>query len=101
MRRYKANLTILNGRYGDLERRVLEAFAEHGGSAGMSIVLPSSLGMLMLYLVRDGLVEATTSLVVGQPPEVVARQSAENSVYTLTEKGSEFLQRWLRAEELA
>jgi len=29
MRQYKANLSVLNSRYGDLERRVLVYYAEH------------------------------------------------------------------------
>src|SRR4051794_638315 len=47
MKQYKANLTIVNSRYGDLEKRILEAFAEMAektdgalGSPGSRIVLP-------------------------------------------------------------
>jgi hypothetical protein len=107
MWRYKANLTIVNGRYGDLERRVLEAFATlTGGDAGTSIILPKSLAMLMLYLVRDGLVEGKQAetpphLQHLDPDDPSLRAYQETVYYRLTEKGSDFVQRWLRADELS
>ena len=41
MKQYKANLAILTGRYGDLERRILELFATNPESN--SIRLPGSI----------------------------------------------------------
>src|SRR5260370_25250110 len=53
MLQYKANLSVINQRYGDLEKRVLEYFAEHPNEG--YIWLPSSLEILLMYLIKDGL----------------------------------------------
>jgi hypothetical protein len=97
MRQYKANLSVLNHRYGDLERRVLEAFAEAGEAGlGSAIVLPGGMTILLRYLVQDGLIRKLEptgmKLVVGGIP------ASEH--FALTEAGWEFIQRWLRAQDL-
>lgn len=38
MHQYKANLSVLNSRYGDLERRVLLFFAEHPDAPAIQLV---------------------------------------------------------------
>ena len=98
MLRYKANLTILNSRYGDLERRVLEAFAAN--PMHNTIALPGSLHILLSYLLQDGL------LVQGRVTSGISVSAGAGSVemtpvnYVLTEKGREFVDRWVAAQEL-
>lgn len=46
MQRYKANLTIVNGRYGDLERRVLQYFVDNPLKA--EVVLFGGLDFLLM-----------------------------------------------------
>jgi len=52
---YKGNLGLVAIRYGDLERRVIDAFVEQPDSD--FVKLPTELLVLMDYLVRDGIVE--------------------------------------------
>ena len=89
MRNYKANLAILNGRYGDLERRVLEIFAEQ--PRGTEIWLPPTLHIFFRNLVKDGLLEPTNKTNNANPPL---------SQYCLTVIGREFVQKWLNARKL-
>jgi hypothetical protein len=50
---YKANLRLLSGRYGDLERRVLDYFVRHPDSE--TIIVDRSHQLLLDYLIEDGL----------------------------------------------
>lgn len=52
---YKANLTTIHHRYGDLEERILESMAADQMTAGTLIALPGELRILMDRLVRDGM----------------------------------------------
>jgi hypothetical protein len=90
MYQYKANLTIINSRYGDLERRVLTLFAETPDAEEMSV--PGHLNILMSYMVADGLVElqpVKTSLVIKVDGEDITLYPP--LVYRLTPKGKEFV----------
>lgn len=58
---YKAKLAVLNSRYSDFERRVLEFFAlqrQQPSAVGrdFAVQVPGELRMMM-YLVKDGHVE--------------------------------------------
>ncbi|MFI9393335.1 HNH endonuclease [Streptomyces bauhiniae] len=61
LRQYKANLAVVNDRYGDLERRILEAYAEDP-DRGRSFVLHASSLLLVRYLERDGLIEQVATM---------------------------------------
>jgi hypothetical protein len=97
MRIYKANLTIINSRYGDLERRVLEQFANN--PTATMIDIPEALGILLSYLRQDGLLEValtpsgSVSVSTGDLGGAVVR-------YRLTPKGREFVTQWANANEL-
>jgi hypothetical protein len=54
MRIYKANLGLVSGRYGEVERRLLEALALE--PTVTRIRLPGGLGFQLMYLLRDGLI---------------------------------------------
>ncbi|MBN0039347.1 HNH endonuclease [Cellulosimicrobium cellulans] len=53
MKAYKANLSLLNSRYGDLERRVIEKFVNDVDLR--EVVIDRSHAVLLDYLVIDGL----------------------------------------------
>ena len=93
MLQYKANLSILNGRYGDLEQRVLRAFAADPGMSEIS--LPGGLDILLMYLLGDGLLVDT-----GRTSGLWLNDLPSEKVYQITEKGRKFVQRWLAAQEL-
>jgi hypothetical protein len=90
MLQYKANLSVLNGRYGDLERRVLRYFAAHRDRDW--IYLPRGFDLLLMYLFDDGFLIETD--------EVKYRFSKEGTLYLITQPGRTFVEKWLAAEKL-
>lgn len=91
MRQYKANLAVLNNRYGELERRVLEAFRAHPTA---EIPLPGGMEILLMYLLGDGLIVEVPRggvFISGKP----AHQH-----FRLTPRGTEFVERWVSARDL-
>ena len=94
MRLYKHNLGVLNSRYGDFERRILQVFANEPQSN--SIWLPGGLDVMLMYLMQDGLVinsgQHGGAIIAGVPSRVL---------YQLTDKGREFVQKWLGSGEIA
>lgn len=94
MLQYKANLMVLAGRYGDLERRVLRLFAETRDAE--YIDQPGGLKLFFLYLIEDGLLQF-----VGMSPWATQIQGVNtHERYQLTVKGREFIDRWLKARPL-
>jgi hypothetical protein len=93
MRQYKANLSVLNGRYGDLEQRVLRIFAEQANAN--QIWLPGGFDILLMNLFKDGFLIDT-----GQNSGIILAGVPSAKLYQLTAKGREFISRWLSAEEL-
>jgi hypothetical protein len=95
MLRYKTNLSDLNGRYGDVERRVLQIFADNP-DVGF-IDQPGGLQLFYLYLMRDGYLVCT-----GLSPGATQIQGMNTyERYVLTPEGRAFIQRWLSAEPLS
>lgn len=93
MRQYKANLSVVANRYGDLERRVLELFA---GRDGDHLELPGGMDILLWYLLRDGLLVKAPPI---RPTESLMGHPVRE-VYRLTAAGREFVDRWVHAREL-
>jgi hypothetical protein len=99
MYRYKANLSILNSRYGDLERRVLQYFADHLGSN--EITLFGGLDVLLFYLLRDKLIVDTGERDgVGFGAGADGDQVWSHVTYQLTEKGRTFIEKWMGPSDL-
>lgn len=91
MLQYKANLSVLNHRYGDLERRLLEIFAAEPKTA--VIQLPGGFGIMLSYLIQDGLLMPVDT--GGNQGNFMAMPAVE--CFGLTEKGQEFVMRWAQA----
>jgi hypothetical protein len=128
LRQYKANLAVINSRYGDLERRVLEEFAEQrtrlrpvfdgqpdvaeDWPRGLSVAVPGTMRLLMKYLVRDGYVELVPGgqrLVNVSAPagsDIVDVELVRPGVlpavdhYRLTPLGLQFLDAWIGAQPI-
>jgi hypothetical protein len=119
LRQYKANLAVINSRYSDVERRVLEVLAfqrEHmpaeWNPRGLAIQIPGTLRLMMMYLVKDGYVEIAPagtrylSTLDGENfVRFVAQANASAVVpdiecYRLTDAGVAFLDAWLGAQPL-
>jgi hypothetical protein len=59
IRVFKSNLALLSGRYNDTEQRVLETFAleaNHPDPLSLRLVIPGASQFLLMYLIRDGIV---------------------------------------------
>jgi hypothetical protein len=109
---YKANLGILNSRYGELERRVLEVFAwrRQQGLEDTLIQLSGTDRISMMYLVQDGYVEimapgkAYITIRDGQwsayATDVEVGGAPIFEHYRLTEAGKKFLETWLEARPI-
>jgi hypothetical protein len=98
MRQYKANLSVLNHRYGDLERRVLQGFADDDNRT--TIRLPGGLKIMLQFLLQDGYIVET-----GPPPAPVQTYASFSGMpvieyFAITDEGRRFIDRWLRAEDL-
>lgn len=94
LRQIKANLSIVSGRYGDMERRVLQMLAN--APAADCIDLPGGLQIFFHYLLSDGML-----LYGGMAPGATQIQGVNTyDRYILTQKGREFVDHWIRAEPL-
>jgi hypothetical protein len=94
MRLYKANLSVLNSRYSDYERRVLEFFAARPGANAIS--LPGA-DFSLLYLLQDGLLVDIGARGVSMRAGGV---ELAPKTYELTEKGRDFVNLWLGGNDL-
>lgn len=93
MQIYKANLGLLNYRYAEFERRVLQIFCDQP-TAGF-ICLPGWHDFHVLHLLKDGLLvktEENSGCILGGVP------SWEK--YQLTNKGRQFVEDWKKARSL-
>ena len=93
MQQYKANLSVLTGRYGDMEQRVLRLFVQDPHA--IQIILPGGLDILLMYLLDDGLLTD-----MGNAGSVTIAGVPSLKLYRLTDKGREFINKWLSAERL-
>lgn len=92
MFQYKANLSVLNHRYGDLERRLLEIFA---AEPEMSVIqLPGGFRIMLSYLIRDGLLVPVD---LGGPKGFIMGMPMMKH-FGLTQSGREFVTRWAQAQ---
>jgi HNH endonuclease len=96
LQQIKASLMLLNGRYSDLERRIIDAFKDelsaHPGTT-LCIFIPERLHLLVRYLIQDGMVE------VGLYPSASSDTFEDGTTLrddtlklTLTRKGRQFIE---------
>lgn len=125
MRNYKRNLGVVNGRYNDFERRLLEWFEEHGLNAVIRLDYSATTELSLRNLVRDGLLGVRT------PPQVQTYDAEDGSrttvlpvaftdttlprmrsstprtrvggydEYRLSDKGKVLVQKWFDAEPIS
>lgn len=90
---YKSNLSIINSRYGDFERRVMQVFGQEPNAN--QIWLPGGLEIMLMYLMNDGLLVDT-----GQNSGVIMSGMPSQKLYQLTPKGRQFINKWLGGGEI-
>jgi hypothetical protein len=88
---YKRNLLLISSRYGDLEQRVLKLFARK--PEDLEIWLLSDLEILLIYLLEDGLLSDT-----GQTQNFGRPEGPTRKLFRLTQKGRDFVGRWMTSE---
>ena len=93
MLQYKANLSVINSRYGDLEQRVLRIFAENPQVS--VIYLPGGLDILLMYLLEDNLISDT-----GETSGVYISGVPSSKAYAITTSGRAFIDKWFSAKEI-
>jgi|SRR4051794_15987744 hypothetical protein len=98
MRQYKANLSVLNSRYGDLERRLLQAFADNPQYTAIQI--PGGLRILIKYLLEDGLVRMASPQEANAPVHAVLGGVPMSEYVAITSSGQAFIARWVQAKDL-
>lgn len=102
MQMYKHNLSILNNRYGEFERRVFELLAKSGER---QIVLGAGGDILVANAVKDGLLEDMHAdcpqfgMTVGSDTALITVPS--NFVFRVTDAGLEFLKRFAGGDDIA
>ena len=86
---------LLNGRYSDLERRIIDTFREElpaNPQASPSIFVPERLHVLVKYLIGDGIVTVAryeSGMSMSFSDGTVLRD--DNLKLTLTPKGRQFI----------
>jgi hypothetical protein len=98
LRQYKANLSLLNHRYSELERRVLTYFADEPDEN--TITLSAGLDLMVMHLVRDGYLDHGPVWYTDSARTFWSWVVPVSQEYWLTFEGREFVQRWANAEPL-
>jgi len=104
LRQFKANLALLNHRYGDLERRLLEDFAQNKDSDIR--ILPGSMELLVRNLVNDGYlqkeeIEGGRRRIFGKDEHAgIVIEVPDFVGYSLTASGRELVENWTSAQSL-
>lgn len=89
----------MNGRYGTFERRILELFATDLSKT--TIEIPTGHELDIWYLLKDGFLRPIYDR--SRPVSIsfgTGGVQSSGRLYALTDKGREFVGRWVRAEEL-
>lgn len=101
LRQYKANLSLLNHRYGELERRLLEDFGQRPSQTVR--FLPGGMEIFVRSLINDGYLDRLDDLRLHTTTlEDLDDEGFVNYMepYMLTEAGQEFVRNWLDAKPL-
>jgi HNH endonuclease len=93
LQKIKETLMLLNGRYSDLERRIIEEFQEKIAAkpgTAPSVVIPQLLHLLVRYLIHDGIVTCALHRDVMAPLGPITLDDYLR--LTLTPKGQQFIE---------
>ncbi|MCX5147211.1 HNH endonuclease [Streptomyces sp. NBC_00320] len=97
LRQYKTNLGILNHRYSETERRLIEVFANllEKGKISEDRIIRLGVGsdLLLWYLIQDGYLES-------RYPGELDVSTSTHQLFRFTPPGIAFLRRWMEARPL-
>ena len=99
MMRYKANLSIVNNRYGDFEKRILFEMADKKTPA---FILPGGRSIDLMYLINDGLLECATQRLIKlkKYQGSIIDGIPSKDYYKITSKGREFIEKWIAGKDI-
>jgi hypothetical protein len=95
MKGYKANLGLVSGRNGEIERRILDVLAETPNIGQFR--LPGGWDIQLMYLIKDGLITKV-------PPQggvIVINGLLPTEDYMVTAAGREFIKHWIEASPVS
>jgi hypothetical protein len=107
LRQYKANLALLNHRYGDFERRILDHFSASPGTE--FLILPGGMDLLFHYLIIDGYITPMPGFQSAMSMDYSGKDVTgkefkidipSHTAFILTESGKEFVRNWQEAKPL-
>jgi len=93
---YKHNLSIVNSRYGDYDRRILQDFVDNSDERFIKLPYDTNTDILLMFLIRD-------KLLLPRPdrrPITMSARGTEMMWYELTQEGEEFISKWKLAEDI-
>jgi 8-oxo-dGTP pyrophosphatase MutT (NUDIX family) len=90
---YKRNLGVVNGRYSDFERRILQVLRDAG--PGHAITLNQVDTILFAYLLQDGLLIEVTGR-----GGIFINGVNQTRQWMLTPAGQDFVSRWFEGRDL-
>ncbi len=93
MKLYKANLSIIDSRYGDLEQRVLKQFAQQPNNTLVKI--PGGNLIFLMYLLEDGYLKH-----IGHSEGHSEAEFPNYDIYEITKEGQQFVKNWILGKEL-
>jgi len=94
IRQYKANLTVINGRYCDFELRLLRRFYESPKADTVKLAGGDEVRILLMNLLHDEF------LVAGGAGAVILEGIPAARIYHLTAAGRKFINKWFHAKTL-
>lgn len=92
---YKHNLSIVNSRYGDYERRILQYFVDNDAEV-INLPYGENTDILLMFLIRDKLLLPLPD----RRPVTVSPRGRETMWYELTQEGKRFISKWKVAEDI-
>jgi hypothetical protein len=96
MKMYKHNLSIVNSRYGDYERRILQYLVDNYDEELINLPYDKNTDILLMFLIRDKLLLPLPD----QRPITMSARGREKMWYKLTQEGQQFISKWKVAEDI-
>jgi hypothetical protein len=96
MKLYEAKLSIINSKYGDLEKRLLLYFANHPEISEVSFTASKENEIRLMYAVRDGLIRWVREV---DTPGGGFTRASKYAYYEIRPEGKDFIKKWLDPEE--
>jgi len=92
----KKNLGRVNGRYGDLEKRLLRHFGENPETSEIKLTASNENEIHLMYVLRDGFLRKVRE---EYPERASFTSGIMIAVYELTPEGREFIRKWYSENE--